>query len=268
LKPGPRLTEEGQRYVLQSLAEFKPNIVILKGLQEKWGIELTTAAITHYRNRYRDDIDRHRVEYLRDLASIELTHRKQRLLKLSEWLTHCEKGIPVYIRGPKGLKIEMRPDYGLGLRILDAIREEMKEARFEAGEGADGEEVLEWQVRIRKRFEQMQREAKEVDRKRASPPTRGHEVGEGEVVEEDEGSTDPSSLSLPLRGEREGRGESEGGGVDQRTLEPTEPTPQDGSEGVSEPRGETIEGEGVQSVEDTEPTGGGTPTPPHEAEER
>lgn len=198
-KPGPRLNEEGRQYVLQCLAEFKPNVVILKGLQEKWGIELTTAAITHHRNRYRADIDRHRVEYLRDLASIELTHRKQRLLKLSEWLTHVEKGIPVYIKGPSGVKIVLRPDYGIGLRILDAIREEMKEARFEAGEGADGEEVIEWQVKIRKRFEQMQREAKEVDRKRASPPTKGHqleEVGEGEVIEDGEPvdrPTDPST---------------------------------------------------------------------------
>lgn len=193
-KPGPRLTEEGRQYVLQCLAEFKPNVVILKGLQEKWGIELTTAAITHHRNRYKDSIDRHRVEYLRDLASIELTHRKQRLLKLSEWLTHVEKGIPVYIKGPTGVKIVLRPDYGIGLRILEAIREEMKEARFEAGGGADGEEVLEWQVKIRKRFEQMQREAKEVDRKRASPPTRDHhleEVGEGELVECTEPMTDP-----------------------------------------------------------------------------
>jgi len=230
--PAPKLDDKQKRYVLQCLAEFKPDTFILNGLREKYDVMLHDKAIGYYRRRFKQDIDRHRVEYLRDLASIELTHRKQRLLKLSDWLIHCEKGIPVYIRGPKGLKIEMRPDYGLGLRILDAIREEMKEARFEAGEGADGEEVMEWQVKIRKRFEQMQREAKEVDRKRASPPTRDHEVGEGEVIEEEE---------------------AEGGLLN-------------GSEGVSGLRGESNEGGGTQSVEDTEPTGGGTPTPPHEGD--
>ena len=198
--PKGKLDEQAQDYVLQCLGEFRPDTFILKGLEEKHGITLHDSAIGYYRRRHKDAIDRHRVEYLRDLASIELTHRKQRLLKLSEWLTHVEKGIPVYIKGPTGVKIVLRPDYGIGLRILDAIREEMKEARFEAGEGADGEEVLEWQVRIRKRFEQMQREAKEVDRKRVSPPTKGHEVGEvgeGELVEGDEPTDPPTEPTDP-----------------------------------------------------------------------
>jgi len=210
--PAPKLDDKRKRYVLQCLAEFKPDTFILNGLREKFETVLHDKAIGYYRRRFKGDIDRHRVEYLRDLASIELTHRKQRLLKLSEWLIHVEKGIPVYVKGPSGVKIVLRPDYGIGLRILDAIREEMKEARFEAGEGADGEEVLEWQLKIRRRFEQMQREAKEVDKKRVSPPTKGKEVGEGELVEgpvegdeptdpETDPETDPGTPTPPHEGE-------------------------------------------------------------------
>jgi len=232
--PKGKLDDQAQRYVIKSLGEFKPNSFIIKGLAEKYGIVyFSEPGITHYRKKFKDAIDRHRVEYLRDLASIEMTHRKQRLLKLSEWLVHCEKGIPVYIRGPKGLKIAMRPDYGLGLRILEAIREEVKDARFEAGDQADGEEVMEWRLRIEKRYKDMQEQARQFDRKKAKPhgeisaeggsASGGEEaevVGEGEVVEDgsDEGleahhepnggridqstgSTDPGTPAPPPEGE-------------------------------------------------------------------
>ena len=83
-KTAPKLPSEAQTVICRLLGQFRKNKEIVEYIERKFQIKLTSAAITFYtRSReWSSLVNRHRQEYLENIESIPIKHKKIRLERM------------------------------------------------------------------------------------------------------------------------------------------------------------------------------------------
>jgi len=137
--PTKKIIGEVKSFVIEELARFSKPREIVQTLKKRYGILVLEGSIYAAKKRNREEIARARKQYMADLDSIPLRHRKVRILRLAQYLEAAEKGVPVAVKTVRGIEYRVRPDYHLSLKILERIRDEVRDAeqRFDEQPAVD-----------------------------------------------------------------------------------------------------------------------------------
>ena len=138
-RPVRKLNDKHRIRLIHWLAEFVPIAEVVQRIKDKFGIEITDAAVHYYAppnvpEKWKTEFDRHRAVYLADIDSVDLRHRKLRLQELVklyreiEW--HDAKilgiGNSAYKDPETGEMVVIREkEIGTAAKILEQIAKEV-----------------------------------------------------------------------------------------------------------------------------------------------
>jgi hypothetical protein len=125
--PSKKIIGEAKSFVVQEIARFSKPAEIVQALKEQYGVEVRVGSVYAVKKRNRKEIAQARRQHVAELDSIPLRHRKERILRLVKYLEAAEKGMPVAVKTARGIEYRIRPDYQLCIKILERIRDEVRD---------------------------------------------------------------------------------------------------------------------------------------------